>query len=168
MKQNLEIRTISLKDANAYVHQYHRHHDTLPCHKFSIAVYEGGVLHGVAIVGRPLSRFLDDGKTLEVLRLCTDGTRNACSKLYSQCAKAGEVLGYDKIITYILESENGASLKASGWTMEDDHCGGMDWSKCTRSRLREENKQLSFVPKKEVPKEYKKRWCKVLREGSKE
>ena len=74
-----------------------------------------GRLAGVAIVGRPVSRYLDDGLTLEVNRLCTDGTKNACSFLYGAAARAAKVLGYHRIVTYILDTESGVSLRASGW-----------------------------------------------------
>lgn len=42
---------------------------------------------GVAIAGQPIARKLDDGLTIEVRRLCTDGTKDACSKLYGACAR---------------------------------------------------------------------------------
>ena len=121
----LEIKPISLADANNYIIEHHRHHDKVQGHKFSIAVYdEENILHGVAVVGRPVSRHLDNGMTLEVTRLCTDGTKNACSILYARCAKIARDMGYKKIITYILESEYGSSLLASGWHCEATHIGG--------------------------------------------
>lgn len=113
------------------------------------------------MVGRPLSRFLDDGNTLEVLRLCTDGTYNACSMLYGRCAKIAKDFGYSKIITYILEEESGTSLKASGWICEADSCGGGDWSKC--SRRIEEYQQLDMFEKPyKYPIGLKKRYCRIL------
>lgn len=111
----LEICPMSLKEANAFVEQYHRHHKPVVGHKFSIGATDGERIVGVAIVGRPVSRYLDDGWTLEVNRLCTDGTRNACSMLYAAAWRAARAMGYHKLITYILDSENGASLRASGW-----------------------------------------------------
>ena len=72
---------ISLKDANAFVAEHHRHHKPVVGHKFSIGCAQEGRLVGVAIVGRPVSRHLDDGLTLEVNRLCTTGEKNACSML---------------------------------------------------------------------------------------
>ena len=119
---------ISLKEANEFVEAHHRHHHKVVGHKFSIAASDGNKIVGVAIVGRPVSRILDDGKTLEVTRLCTDGTYNACSFLYSRAAKIAKEMGYHKIITYILESELGTSLKASGWHLEKDNAGGGDWN----------------------------------------
>lgn len=159
----LKVKHIELAKANAYVEENHRHHPKVQGHKFSIACYDNERLCGVAIVGHPQGRKLDDGETLEVLRLCTDGTKNACSMLYGRCARIGKEFGYEKIITFILESESGTSLKASGWECEDIKCGGLDWSNCQRAKDREVNKQLSFIPQKEVPKEYKQRWFKTLK-----
>jgi len=123
----LSLRPVSLKEANAYVQQHHRHHKPVTGHKFSIGCTDGEKLVGVAIVGRPVSRYLDDGWTLEVNRLCTDGTKNACSMLYAAAWRAARAMGYHKIITYTLESEPGTSLKAAGW-----HCagkaGGLRWT----------------------------------------
>lgn len=85
----IEICPITLKEANAFVEQHHRHHNPVVGHKFSIGCTDGEKIVGVAIVGRPVSRHLDDGWTLEVTRLCTDGTRNACSMLYA-AARAAE------------------------------------------------------------------------------
>ena len=111
----LSIRHIELRDANAYIAERHRHHRPVCGHRFSIACYDEGRLCGVAIVGRPVARQIDQQKTVEVLRLCTDGTKNACSCLYAACRRAARELGYDRIITYILEDEPGISLLGSGW-----------------------------------------------------
>jgi len=78
------------------------------------AANDEGKLVGVAVAGRPVSRRLDDGLTLEVLRVCTDGTPNACSFLYARCAKIARLMGYERVITYTLTSEGGASLRAVG------------------------------------------------------
>jgi hypothetical protein len=79
------------------------------------------------MVGRPISRYLDDGLTLEVNRCCTDGTKNACSMLYGAAWRAAKALGYKHIVTYTRQSENGASLRASGWTF-DGQAGGTHWT----------------------------------------
>lgn len=112
---SIQIRPTTLRFANEIVRQNHRHHGSTRGHKFSIAATSGGEVVGIAIVGRPVSRMLDDGETAEVTRLCTDGYRNACSKLYSSCWRACRAMGYAHCITYILGSESGTSLKASGW-----------------------------------------------------
>lgn len=129
----LAIKPISLKEANAYIIENHRHHGKVAGHKFSLSAWDGDRLCGVAIVGHPQSRMIDNDNVLEVLRLCTDGTPNACSILYGRCARVGKEMGYHKIITYILESELGSSLKASGWTCEAEQCGGLKWGGKTRS-----------------------------------
>lgn len=102
----LTLTPINLKTANAFVQQYHRHHKPTRGHKFSIGVSDNGALVGVAICGRPVARRLDDGYTLEVNRLCTDGTPNACSILYAAAYRAARAMGYHKVITYILDTEN--------------------------------------------------------------
>lgn len=124
---------IELRDANAFVTQLHRHHDPVHRDKFRVAAVEDGKLVGVVQVARPVSRMLDDGKTAEVVRLCTGGTKNACSFLYARAARAAAALGYERIITYILESENGASLRAAGWHYVADTSGG-SWSRPSRPR----------------------------------
>ena len=87
-KKGLVLIPMTLREANAFVEQNHRHHKPVVGHKFSIGVSDGEKVVGVAIVGRPVGRFLDDGWTLEVTRLCTDGTRNACSMLYAAAWRA--------------------------------------------------------------------------------
>jgi hypothetical protein len=84
-------------------------------YKFAVAVSEGEVVRGVAIVGRPIARHQDDGWTLEVNRCCTDGAKNACSMLYAAAWRAARALGYRRLITYTLPAEGGASLRGAGW-----------------------------------------------------
>lgn len=141
---------LSLKEANEFVDRLHRHHDPVYRDKYRVGAMQDGKLVGVVQVGRPVSRILDDGKTVEVTRLCTDGTKNACSFLYSRAARVAKELGYSKIITYILETESGDSLSASGWTQEEAKCGGGNWS--CKSRPRETT----------APQCYKQRWSKTL------
>jgi len=133
MNEGRLIYEVELREANLFVKQHHRHHKPVQGHKWSLGLYENQKLVGVAICGRPVARNLDDGKTIEVTRLCTDGTRNACSQLYAASAKRAKKVGYKKIITYILESETGASLKASGWAFAGI-CGGGSWSRKSRER----------------------------------
>lgn len=110
----MEAVPLHLREANEFVAQHHRHNNpTVGC-KFAIGAAQDGKLVGVAIAGRPICRRLDDGKTLEVLRVCTDGTANACSFLYSRCAKIARLMGYSTVITYTLASEGGAALRAVG------------------------------------------------------
>lgn len=129
----LKIRPCHIKEARDYVKEHHRHSIPPVGGKFAVACYDGDRLCGVAIAGRPVSRHSDDGRTLEILRCCTDGTYNACSKLYGACCSIGFDMGYDRIITYTLETESGSSLRASGF-MFDGKAGGKQW---TGSRRRE-------------------------------
>lgn len=120
---SLRAVPLELKDANDFVANFHRHHDPVRRDKYRIGCVSGNKMVGIVQVGRPVSRALCDGETLEVVRLCTDGTKNVCSFLYSAAARVARELGYKKIITYILESESGTSLLASGWTKEADTRG---------------------------------------------
>lgn len=98
-----EIIPISLREANRFIEKHHRHSGRAQGCKFCVALSDGlGVIHGVAVVGRPISRYLDDGRTAEVTRLCTDGTFNGCSFLYGCCARIAREMGFRKIITYTL------------------------------------------------------------------
>jgi hypothetical protein len=115
---------VELAEANAFVNALHRHHKRVVGHKFSLGAEEDGKLVGVAIVGRPVARMRDDGETLEVTRLCTDGTANACSFLYGACRRAAFALGFGRIGTYTLQDEGGASLRAAGWTLIGERSGG--------------------------------------------
>ena len=111
----LSIVPLELKEANAVVAAWHRHHYPTVGHKFSLGVVKDGRIVGACIVGRPVARHRNQRTTLEVLRLVTDGTKNACSILYAAAARAGQAMGYAHIQTYILETEEGASLRAAGW-----------------------------------------------------
>ncbi len=123
----LALTPISLREANAFVERNHRHHKGVTGHKFSIGCTRDGELVGVAIMGRPVSRYLDDGLTLEVNRLCTTGAENACSMLYGAAARAARAMGYQKIITYTLDTEPGTSLRAAGWQSAGP-AGGERWT----------------------------------------
>jgi len=129
----MRLKTISLKDANAFVERLHRHHKKVQGHKFSLSAIVEGEVVGVCIVGRPVSRHLDTGERLEITRVCTDGTRNACSFLYGAAVRAAKALGYSAIGTYILGSEPGTSLKASGFCFSK-HVPGRSWSCPSRPR----------------------------------
>ena len=143
----LQIRPCHLREAQEYVRLHHRHSIPPVGGKFAVACYSGDTLCGAAICGRPVARRLDDGRTLEILRCCTDGTHNACSKLYGACCRVGFAMGCDRILTYTLESESGASLRAAGFICEGQ-AGGRQW---TGKRKRD-----YYV----APAEYKRRWVK--------
>lgn len=154
---------MELKDCQAYINQYHRHHLAAHRDKFRIAAVKGERIVGVIQVGRPVSRVLDDGWTLEVLRLCTAGEKDVCSFLYSRAARIAKEMGYKKIITYILESESGTSLKAAGWNCEAVGVGGSDWNVPGRPREVIPTQMNLFEEKQKYPVNIKKkRWAKVL------
>jgi len=127
----LTIVPCFLREANAFVAAHHRHHR--PCRGCvcCLSVALDGKVVGVAIVGRPVSRMLQDGWTAEVVRLATDGTRNACSALYGASWRAARALGYKKLVTYTLPEEGGASLRGAGWKCLGS-AGGGSWSRVSR------------------------------------
>ena len=133
-QDRLSVVPISFGEACEYVRQHHRHHKPPTGHKFSIAAARGAVVVGVAMVGRPVARHLDDGWTLEVNRVATDGARNACSMLYGAAWRAARALGYRRLITYTIPSEGGASLRGAGWTTVGE-AGGGSWSCASRPRV---------------------------------
>ena len=143
---SLIIQPITFKAASAYINTYHRHHKATVGCKFCLGCFSDSELVGVAVCGRPASRYLDDGLTCEINRVCTDGTYNACSKLYGACCRVAKEMGYKKIITYTLRSEPGTSLKASNFTC-DGKAGGTHWTGVRDRRPQEEIKN---------------RWSKIL------
>lgn len=129
----LQLKPVSLKEANALVGGLHRHHGGTVGHKFSIGAERDGELVAAVIVGRPVARMSNDGYTAEVTRLVSDGSHNSCSFLYSAAARAAKAMGYRRIQTYILKSEPGTSLRAAGWELDGETAGG-SWSRSSRPR----------------------------------
>lgn len=130
----LAIVPCDLDEANAFVAQHHRHHRPVMGHKFSLACVQGEMVVGVAIISRPVARHLDDGLTLEITRVATDGTRNACSALYGAARRATFALGYKRLVTYTLPSEGGASLRGAGYR-QIGVAGGGSWNRRHRPRV---------------------------------
>ena len=130
----MNLTPISLAEANQFVVDHHRHHKPVVGHKFCLAVEKDEEVVGVAIVGRPVARGLDDGYTLEVNRCCTTGAKNACSMLYGAAWRAAKALGYRRLITYVLDSETGTSLKASNWKLVHE-VKGRSWDTPSRPRV---------------------------------
>lgn len=130
----MQLIPVTLKAANEFIKAKHRHHGKVRGCKFSIGIRLGGEIVGVAVTGRPVSRMLDDGLTAEVTRLCADGTKNVCSKLYAASARAAFAMGYTRIVTYILVTESGVSLKAAGWVRSDQKSIGGSWDRPSRNR----------------------------------
>lgn len=130
----LSLVPCSISDAREFERQFHRHHGAPLSGLFAVACAEGERVCGVAIVGRPVARGLQDGFTAEVTRLATDGTKNACSLLYSACWRAARALGYRKLVTYILARETGASPIAAGWKVVAE-VKGRSWDCQSRPRV---------------------------------
>jgi hypothetical protein len=124
---------MTLKAASAYVREHHRHAKRIQGGLFAVGCELAGVLVGCAIVGRPVAWRLQDGRTAEIRRVCTDGTRNACSFLYRVCVRVASGLGYRRILTYTLESESGASLRGAGFVVTK-RTRAEHWNRQSRQR----------------------------------
>jgi hypothetical protein len=135
--ENMSLRLVpmTLAQANEHVAAWHRHNRPVPGAKFSIgAADDDGILHAVAICGRPVARAFDDGDTIEVCRVASDGTRNACSMLYGACSRAAFALGYRRVITYTQIDESGSSLRGAGWKVIAKRPTRVGWSVPSRPR----------------------------------
>lgn len=121
------LRIVPMKHATAndFVRRLHRHSKPTVGAIFCVGVADSAVC-GVAIVGRPIARRLDDGATVEILRVATDGARNACSMLYGACRRIAKEMGYARIITYTLPEEGGASMRAAGYAFDGAAGGSAD------------------------------------------
>lgn len=118
--QAMEVRPMTFKAACEFVKRLHRHNKPPVGHKFSIGLFDSEQLVGVGMASRPVARHFDDGRTLEVSRTCTDGTKNANSMLYGALWRAGKAMGYRRMITYTQADECGSSLKAAGFIKVKD------------------------------------------------
>lgn len=149
----MKIRWITQKEANEFIVKHHRHHDAVVGSITQVGLFIENELAGIAVISRPVSRRLDFRRITEVTRLCTFGTENACSKLYGAAARIAREMGFEKIQTFILQSESGISLKASGWVLEEENCGGEKWHGRAHINLFGEEKR---------PPEKKKRYAKYF------
>ena len=154
LQGRLTIVPCTQRKACEFIAQYHRHHRPPRGSVINMAVVDEGCrVRGVATAGRPVARVLDDGQTLEVNRVATDGCPNACSALYGALARAARSLGYRSIITYTLPSEGGSSLKGAGWIVDCGTRGG-EWVHAGRERAND------------WPTTVKWRWSKALAESA--
>lgn len=129
----LRVRRVGYGQAAAFCAVYHRHLKPPVGHVFSLGVFDRTRLVGVAIVGRPVARLLDDGRTLEITRVAADGTRNACSALLGACRREARRRSIARLVTYTLPSESGVSLRAAGFRVEGA-AGGGSWNRTLRPR----------------------------------
>lgn len=139
----MEIVPVTISDAKEFVAQHHRHHRPPQGALFAIGAAEADEMVGVAIVGRPVARRLDDGWTVEVTRLATTGERNACSMLYRACWRAASAMGYKRLVTYTLATEQGASLRGAGFRLVGTTPGN-SWSVKSRPRVDKHPLQEKF------------------------
>ena len=130
----LTTQPIDFDEACEFIRRYHSHHLPPQGWKFGIAVNDGEKVVGVITIGRPVSRMLDNGLTLEVTRCCTDRTPHVASKLYGTARRAVFALGYKRLITYTLAEEAGTSLVAAGWRCLGE-AGGGTWDRTDRKRI---------------------------------
>ncbi|HUD11467.1 MAG TPA: XF1762 family protein [Candidatus Saccharimonadia bacterium] len=149
---SLTLRPVTFAAAAQFVASIHRHHKSLKGHKFSIGAEVEGKLIGVVVVSQPMARASDDGYTAEVVRLCTDGTPDACSFLYGAAARCAKAMGYLRIITYTLLTEPGTSLRASGFNAGNKTRAG-SWNCPSRPRTDKH------------PTEAKQMWYRILGES---
>jgi hypothetical protein len=129
----VNVRPMTLRAARQYVQDNHRHHKAPQGGLFAVSAEHDGKLVGCAIVGMPVARMLCDGTTVEITRMCTDGTRNACSFLYRACVRIANAMGYRRVLTYTLPEEGGASLRGAGFRPTLTSRGGT-WSRLSRVR----------------------------------
>lgn len=116
MGERLRTVPVTWKEAKAFVAKVHRHHPAVHAHRFSTGVEDEAMqLRGVAVMGRPVARLIDQRRVLEVTRVATDGCPNACSALYGQACRIGKAHGFRYCQTYTLGWEPGTSLIAAGW-----------------------------------------------------
>jgi hypothetical protein len=141
---SLQLVPVSFADACGFVELWHRHHHPPVGHKFSIGVAVDTTLVGVIIVGRPVARAYDDGRTLEVTRSCTDGTPHANSKLYAAAWQAAKAFGYRRLVTYTQAGESGASLRAAGWRVVAERPARPGWDVPSRPR---EDRGVDGIPR---------------------
>jgi hypothetical protein len=112
----LIVRPITIKQANSFVFDHHRHSRPVVGGKWAIALMRGDELVGVAISGRPVSRVLQQRGYMEINRVCViEGVEGGCSMLYRRCRRIGQLMGYERFVSYNLETESGASLRAAGF-----------------------------------------------------
>jgi len=136
----LRLTPIDLATTKAFIEEHHAHHKPSLSWRWGHAVANGEDIVGVCMVGRPVARMIDSRTTVEVTRMCTrrdlprEFAWNACSMLYGAAAREARRRRFAKIITYILDNEEGTTLRAAGWRCEAKTKGG-SWNRRSRWRL---------------------------------
>jgi len=154
------IVPLTLAEARRFVADHHRHNEPPIGHRFSIGLRDdAGALVGVVVAGRPVARGADDGLTIQLLRVTTTGSKNACSMLYGAACRAAAAMGYQWAITYTLAEESGASLRASGF-VEDERLDGREgWKHTSGPRA---GQRLRLFDQPLMPTGPKVRWVRAL------
>ncbi len=130
----MKVHTIDFRTAQRFVVKHHRHSRKPVGHLWSLGLFDGMELRAVAVCGRPVARNLDDGRTVEVTRLASDGAPNACSQLYGACAREAWKRGARRVVTYTRTDEPGTSLRAAGWAETSRSEAASQWSRASRPR----------------------------------
>jgi hypothetical protein len=151
----LTVVPMTIARAKTVCARWHRHNKAPQSGLFAVGANSGDELVGIAIVGRPSARALQDGVTCEITRVATNGCRNACSLLYGACCRAARALGYKRIVTYTLQSESGVSLRASGFQEDARLDARPTWSTQSRPRV-----QTNLFGEEQRPSGPKIRWVK--------
>lgn len=134
----LRIVPITVKRALPWVTEHHSHLDKPNGGILAAAVAERGQdgcerLVCVAIADHP-ARMLMDGFTLNVSRVCSDGsTPHAASKCLAAISRAALALGCLRLVSYLLVGEHGTSYRAAGWWPTAISTGG-EWDRPSRAR----------------------------------
>jgi hypothetical protein len=131
----MQLRPTSVKAAMAVVRDWYRHLDAPQGAKFAVSAWKGDRCVGVALVGLPIARKANNGWTAEVIRVASDGTRNACSFLYARAKRATQALGCRRVLTKTLPYESGASLRAVA-AKELGIARAQQWDRANRRRRR--------------------------------
>jgi hypothetical protein len=158
--ERAELFPVDFRDVRRFIAEHHRHNEPPIGHKFSIGLRRGDRLVGVVVASRPVGRHADDGMTIELTRVTTDGDRNACSRLYSAACRAAFAIGYRRVITFTLQSEPGSSLRAAGFVEDVSYAKSGAWgARAGQSpRLAEE---LRMFDQPKVVDEPKTRWVRM-------
>ena len=131
----MKLVPLTFRQASAIVVQYHRHNKPVTGGRFCLGAEHNGLLVGVAIVGRTIARLLHTDLTAEVTRLCVvpSAPKNTCSFLYAGARRVWQTMGGERLVTYTLDAESGASLRAAGWTITA-RIDGEQWGRKNRPR----------------------------------
>lgn len=154
----MKVVPITLRAARRFIAEHHRHNVPPKGWRFGVGLEASGELVGVATAGQPVARILDDGVTLEVTRVCTIGHKNASTMLYGAVCRAAKAMGYERVITYTLDTEHGISLRAAGFQEVGRGKGSRSWATKTNGGRYE----ATLWGQRLIPEEGRIRWERRL------